>query len=162
MKSKASLDKVSLFITSIVFIIVVVVTYLAFTKDSYVGALITDGVLLIAYLFRPLSYVLTEETVIINRPVSKVAIRLQDIEQAKKITYSDLSITIRLFGSGGFFGYFGIFYSSTFGKLKAFMSQRKNLLLIKTFKHGTFVISPGDESFVQAVLTRSIDQTSLR
>jgi hypothetical protein len=155
MKSKASLDKVSLIITSIVFIIVVIVTYLAFTKDSYWGAIITDAVLLIAYLFRPLSYELTEDSIIINRPVSKVNIELPDIDYAKKITYSDLSITIRLFGSGGFFGYYGIFYSSTFGKIKAYMSQRNNLVLIKTFKHGTFVISPDEESFIQAVLVKT-------
>ena len=61
MKSKASLDKISLAITSVVILIIVGVAYFSIIEEVYLGAIIGGAVLLIAFLLRPTGYEMIED-----------------------------------------------------------------------------------------------------
>lgn len=98
----------------------------------------------IAFLLRPRFYTVTNGTIAVVRLIKTILIPKEEIEVIHSINYKDLSISIRLFGSGGLWGYFGLFSSLRFGKLKFHATRLDRLVLIKTKTKGTYIISPND------------------
>ncbi|MFM7328528.1 MAG: PH domain-containing protein, partial [Bacteroidota bacterium] len=60
----------------------------------------------------------------------------------KKLRWS-----IRLFGSGGLFGYFGKFRNSTFGTMNWYATRLGKFVVIILRSGEKFVVTPDDESF---------------
>lgn len=50
--------------------------------------------------------------------------------------------TIRTFGNGGLFGYFGKFYNAAFGKMTWYATRRNNYLVLSTSENGKIVLTP--------------------
>ncbi|MBP6664010.1 MAG: hypothetical protein KA168_01840, partial [Chitinophagales bacterium] len=69
-------------------------------------------------------------------------IALYDIKKANIITQDDLGMAIRLFASGGMWGYYGFFYSFKMGKMWWYVTQRKNYVLIQTTDDTQYLLSP--------------------
>ena len=86
--------------------------------------------ILVSYLFSPRRIRVEDGSVIVERPIGKVVIPLEGarIRKLDRLGFR----TLRLFGSGGLFGYFGLFYSSGIGKFYLYSGRRKNLTLIET------------------------------
>lgn len=62
--------------------------------------------------------------------------------------------SLRLFGSGGLFGFFGWFRNKTLGTYRAYGTDPKNTVVLK-LKNRTIVITPHDpERFVEETLRR--------
>ncbi len=85
---------------------------------------------------------INEQYVIIQRPFYQTKIPLNNIKEIKQISYEELSARIRLFGSSGFFGHFGIYHSTHFGKIYMNATQLNDLVLIILKNHRKIVISP--------------------
>ncbi|MFI5192436.1 MAG: PH domain-containing protein [Chitinophagales bacterium] len=60
--------------------------------------------------------------------------------------------SIRLFASGGLFGYFGIFSNSTLGKMRWYSRRSKPCILINTKNGMPILLSPNKPSeFIEQV-----------
>ncbi len=148
---KASLDKLAKGVTiavTILFLILIIAPLFVIGKQGlYISVL--EGVLFvliygISYGLRPTAYSLSQDCLSIHRPFSDVKLSRNSIEKITLLQNNDLKMSIRLFGSGGLFGYYGIFTNSKFGKMTWYATQRSNMLLIETKSNKKIVISPDD------------------
>ena len=128
-------------------------TLLKFNDLDFAIILIHSGILLLfvaillgSYLYSPQKYKIQEGQLMIKRPIGHKAINLTDITEIRKIKKGEMSGTIRTFGVGGLFGYYGKFHNSTFGSMTYYITQRKNMILLKTKAGKKIVISPDDIS----------------
>lgn len=108
----------------------------------------TLGVLLIGYLFSPRSFELTLNGIAIKRPIKSFEIPYREILNVKRVGWSWRHL--RLFGSGGLYGFFGLFQFSGLGRVWTYVTNRHKVVLVET-KGGTkYLISPEDpEAFLE-------------
>jgi hypothetical protein len=106
------------------------------------------AVLLGNWLYAPQSYTLDRSGLTINRPIGKVSIRHEDIKHVRLLAANETRGTLRTFGLGGFFGYFGKFYIPGIGHSTFYATQWRNKILITTCNNKKIVISPDDSSIV--------------
>ena len=91
------------------------------------------GLLAIWVLLTMPRYLLVDDkSIVITHPIGQTVILKSDIIEVRAIERSDIRGSIRLFGSGGFFGWFGIFRNSKLGTYRLYSGQLENLYLIKT------------------------------
>lgn len=103
----------------------------------------------LAWLFSPKNYVLTDTELVINRrirprvmPYYKIA-DVQRLEQKMLLGNS--------FGIGGLFGYFGQFYMHGIGRVSYFATSRRNPILITTHSGKKYLITPDDPTMLDAL-----------
>ena len=117
-----------------------------------IGLLI--AICLFCFLFRPLTYVLTNDNLVIHRLFNDVIIKRQNIVTAREVNKKDMGLTIRTFGVGGLFGYFGKFSNSKIGRLTMYGTRRNNAVLIETDKK-KFILTPDDPiQFIRQLVNR--------
>lgn len=106
-----------------------------------------------SYLFHPQGYIVTKDAIIIKRTISPVTIVRSNILSAEQVDDNSLSGSIRLFGVGGLFGYFGKFSNRKLGTMTWYATRRNsNVVLIITTDHKKFIVTPdGPAAFVQAL-----------
>lgn len=100
------------------------------------------AILLLSYLFSTIRYKIQDGRLIINRPIGNIKINSRDITEIRKI--KNRIFTLRTFGSGGLFGFYGKFYNSKYGNMTWYVTQRKNLILLTTKNGKKIMISPDD------------------
>ena len=101
------------------------------------------GICLFCVLFRPLTYVLTADKLVIHRLFSDITISRKDIVATREINKGDMGLTIRTFGVGGLFGYFGKFSNTKIGRLTMYATRRNNSVLIET-ANKKIILTPDD------------------
>src|SRR5579871_5081623 len=74
------------------------------------------AVLLAAYAWSPQRYEIRDRTLVVKRLAKNVQVPLDTIRQARAATADDLRGCVRLFGSGGLFGWYGLFRTAKLGK----------------------------------------------
>lgn len=151
---KATLGMASRIITSLVIIFFIGQIFFFAHKNSveprkewaFAAAFMILLLLLpvITYLYRPKAYMLDGQNFYISRIAGSFRIPLSVITTVQQIPNSDLRFSIRTFGNGGLFGYTGYFRNSKLGKMRWFVSQRKNYVLIETNDGAKFVVSPDE------------------
>lgn len=144
----ASYDRMTKIISVLVCVLLVAVGIL--TKIFAVAAL---GWLVIAigYAYSPLGYEVAERSVIVRRLVGRVSIPLGDLREIRAATTDDFRGCIRLWGSGGMFGYYGLFRTSKLGKCTWYVTNRAKAVVLVTARK-TAVFSPDDiDGFLAAV-----------
>lgn len=154
---KASMDTLAKIITLGVVILLVAIgqssfrTLLKFNDIDFTTILIHSGILLLfvaillgSYLYSPQKYEIQDAQLIIKRPIGDKAVNITEITEIRKIKKGEISGTIRTFGVGGLFGYYGKFLNSTFGHMTYYVTQRKNMILLKTKAGKKIIISPDD------------------
>jgi hypothetical protein len=87
-----------------------------------------------------LSISVKDESIYINQLKGNIVIPIKDIKEIRRCTKLDTENSVRKFGSGGFWGYIGIFENTQLGKYQMYVTNYSNTILIKTDK-GIFVIS---------------------
>lgn len=135
----ASWDTTAKMITAVV---VVLLAVPAVAVGGLLTAAIGATILLAAYAWSPQSYAISDRTLIINRLIGNVRIPLDSIREARSATADDLRGCIRLFGSGGLFGWYGLFRTSKLGKSTWYVTDRNNAVVLIGEKK--FVLSPDD------------------
>ncbi|MFM6969789.1 MAG: PH domain-containing protein [Sediminibacterium sp.] len=159
MKFNASLDKLAKVVTFIITIIFVsiIIGQLVFIIDSIqsislFSILILVIIYLIVFLYRPIYYTTTDKLVVIHRPISDIKINLIDIKSVELLDKERLKWTIRTFGVGGFFGYWGKFTNSKIGVMTWYATKRENAVLITTFSNKKILLTPDNpELFVSVI-----------
>ncbi len=154
---KTSLDKLAKVVTAVITILFTAIVFLQliFIQDfGNTSSIITITTLLISYLiafiFRPISYIILDEFLVIHRPLLDIKIALNEIENMVVLDSQELKGTIRTFGVGGLWGYWGSFANSRIGAMKWHATRMSNAVLITMGKNKKIVLTPDDpELFVE-------------
>jgi hypothetical protein len=150
MQAKASYDSMAKIVSTVV---VVLFASVVFATRSTIVAGVEVVILGLAYAYSPRGYAVLDGTLIVKRLIGDVRIPLRDIREARAAAADDLSGCIRLFGSGGLFGWYGLFRTSKLGKCTWYITNRNNAVVLITGAR-TVVISPDDvEGFVSEIRT---------
>lgn len=126
-------------------------TTLVFTM-IFVGLVLT---ILIPALYFPRTYYLSDNAVIIKRPYKDKVIPYSNIHQVVLDHESLAKKSIRLMGSGGFFGYFGLFRNEALGRFYMYCSRLDHHVIIRTEKN-IYVLSPDEDAAFVSELSLKI------
>lgn len=108
-------------------------------------------VTLISFAYSPRGYAVADRSIIVRRMAGQVRIPLDDVRELRRSTEDDLRGCIRLRGSGGLFGYYGLFRSSKLGEFTEYVTNRSNSVVLITGSK-TVLFSPDDvDGFLNAV-----------
>ena len=103
----------------------------------------------ISYAYSPKSYELNKTNVIIKRPFNNVTLNGSQIKNILKLENGKLTWSIRTFGVGGLFGYFGNFWSKEFGNMTWYATRRDKAIMIITNENKKIVLTPDEvEKFI--------------
>ncbi|MBM3413173.1 MAG: hypothetical protein FJY19_07325 [Bacteroidetes bacterium] len=166
MKFETSLDKLTKVITviSTILFAVVIVGFLSNnTLSNEPSVLIAISILPITYigvlLFRPISYSLSAHKLTVIRPLKNIEFKLKEIEKVELLDNAMLKGTIRTFGVGGLFGYWGKFYNRKIGTMTWYATRWSNAVLITTKSNSKIVLTPDQPDIFIAELTKTITET---
>lgn len=152
--SKDRMATVVTVVVTILFIALSIVPFFTSSTSDTLGKWIMFGasglvwvIFLFAWFLRPEGYGIIGNQLILHRPMRSREIALSDISgivvpEPKKLRWS-----VRLFGSGGLFGYFGKFRNSTFGTMNWYATRLGKFVVIILRSGEKIVVTPDDESF---------------
>ena len=103
------------------------------------------------YLFSPLGYSVRDGALVIHRPLRPVVIPLTEIENVEILGSDDITASYRVFGVGGLFGYYGLFFRNEFGIVHFYLRNKENPIMIDTANHGRLLISPDSPGLLRAL-----------
>jgi hypothetical protein len=111
------------------------------------------GLLILAacLAYSPRGYVIEGQTILVQRLAGPARVPLQGVRDARRTTPEDLRGCIRLWGSGGLFGYYGLFRTAQLGKSTWYVTSRNNSIVVITAAK-TVLFSPDDpDGFLAAI-----------
>jgi hypothetical protein len=157
---KTSLDRTAIAITvavTILFAVIIGGQNIIITDHGHGGVFYTTTacvlIYFLAFAFRPVSYVVTEEEVVICRPVLNVHIKRSDILNVEVVEKGKTRDSIRLFGVGGLFGYYGSFATFSLGRMTWYAARRDKTVLIRTRDKKKIILSPNEPGRFAAELS---------
>lgn len=163
MKYKTSFDKLTKLITASVTILFAVIIFGLLSNNmisSEPTSIITISILLLTYfgvlLFRPISYTLSKAELVIIRLINNIKIEINNIEKVELLDDTKLKGTIRIFGVGGLFGYWGKFHNSKIGTMNWYATRRNKMVLITTIDNKKIVLTPDEAELFVSELTAII------
>jgi energy-coupling factor transporter transmembrane protein EcfT len=116
-----------------------------------VVAVIILSAFVFAYVYRPISYTVTQDQLIINRAAGSVHIPRSSIKSVDVIHRNLVDGSMRTFGVGGLFGYYGRFSNAKFGTMSWYVRRMDHLVFINTNAE-KILVSPDDvNGFVAAL-----------
>ena len=123
-------------VTSILLVAMLVYGAIAVWSAGMVAVIVTYTIFILlaiwVLLTMPRYLLIDDKSIVITHPIGQSVILKSDITEIRAIERNDIRGSIRLFGSGGFFGWFGIFRNSKFGTYRLYCGQLENLYLVKT------------------------------
>lgn len=133
----------------LLFVVIVGGQYPIIQSGNYVVPIFVSTIfiatLFLAYIYHPVSYTLSPSVLTIQRPGKDAIYSVNDFISAELVAPGQMKYTIRTFGVGGLFGYYGKFANSVFGSMTWYASRRDNMILLTTVEGKKIVITP-DES----------------
>jgi len=114
---------------------------------AVVGALIV----FIGNAWSPRHYSVAPDAIFVHRFAGAVRIPLEGLREVRRATLDDFSGVLRLWGSGGLFGYYGLFSTAKLGNCSWYAAHRENLVIVATATK-TSLFSPDDvDGFLEAI-----------
>jgi hypothetical protein len=107
---------------------------------------------LVVYLFSPLGYSVRDGALVIHRPLRPVVIPLEEIQNVELLASDDITASYRVFGVGGLFGYYGLFFRNELGIVHFYLRNKENPIMIDTANHGRLLISPDSPGLLRALI----------
>jgi hypothetical protein len=151
MTYKASLDKTAIVITTAVTILFAFIIggQYAIIKDHgrAIPMYTTTACLVIyflAFAFRPLSYIVTSDVLIVRRPLFNVHIKRANIKSIELLDREKIRGSLRIAGVGGLFGYYGGFASFSLGFMIWYATRRDTPVLVRTADNKKIILSPDE------------------
>ena len=157
-KFSASLDTATKVVTvALIVLVTIIPAAILFVRQQGdpLGPLAVPLIIIVVFAiifeYRVLDYSISPFEVIIRRSAGNVILKRDQIAGVELLASDQLRWSIRTFGVGGFFGYFGSFYNKRMGAMTWYLTRRDKLVLITTATGKKIVISPDDpEGFVAA------------
>ena len=132
-------------VTSILLVALLVYGTIAVWSAGMVAVIVTYAIFILlaiwVLLTMPRYLLIDDKSIVITHPIGQTVILKSDIIEVKAIERSEISGSLRLFGSGGFFGWFGIFRNSKFGTYRLYCGQLESLYHIKTLTKNYIISS---------------------
>lgn len=114
-------------------------------------AVLALAIFSLSFAYSPRGYVVSDGSVIVVRLIGDVRIPLDEVREARATTRDDLRGCVRLWGNGGLFGYYGLFRTRAFGVCSWYVTNRSQMVMVKTAAK-TVLFSPDDkEGFLSAL-----------
>ena len=156
MTYKTSLDNLAKVITIIITILfaVIIIGQFSLIKDEGKSVPTFTTILLSliyfgTFSFRPISYKLTDDKLIIHRPLFDIKINRTEIKNVEQLDKEKLSWALRIFDVGGLFGYWRKFSNTKLGRMTWYATRRNNAVLVTTIYNKKIVLTPNvPEKFV--------------
>ncbi len=158
MNYKASFDKtakVITIVTSLLFLGIVVMQIVLYiqhhTWATLASAILLPLIYIVTYLYCPISYRVEADDIVVHRPGSDIHFLRSDIKCIQLVQKEKLKGTIRLFGVGGLFGYYGQFSNSELGYMTWYATKRRDkMVLIELTNNKKIIVTPDEpEQFVE-------------
>jgi hypothetical protein len=144
----ASYDTTTKIVSAAVFLVLAALA--VFTGSAIVAGL-GAAILLLSYAYSPRGYAIEERTIVVNRLAGSVRIALDGIREVRVATPDDFRGNLRLWGSGGLFGYYGLFNMSGLGRATWYVTKRSNAVIVVT-EAKTALFSPDNvDAFMMAI-----------
>jgi hypothetical protein len=106
-------------------------------------------ILSLTYGFSPKGYALEDGQLVIFRPLQNKLYATTDILHVSIVDRKELKNSLRVFGVGGLFGYFGLFRNSRYGTMIWYATRRDQFVVIERSNSKAIVLTPDDpNSFV--------------
>jgi hypothetical protein len=135
-------------------VIISLLAIAAFVHVIFIGCLAILAPIL-GFAYSPRGYSISSRTITVKRLMGNVEVPLEQVHEARRLVKDDLRGCIRVFGSGGFFGYYGLFRTTKLGKCTWYMTNRKNAVVLVAGPQTT-LYSPDDvDAFLEAVRSQS-------
>ncbi|MBL0309788.1 MAG: hypothetical protein IPP77_08985 [Bacteroidetes bacterium] len=157
-KFKASFDKKTMIISSLVGALFIgqTVFFLVFSNlNSTLTAVIAISLWLIfvlCYGFHPAGYECTEAAIIIKTPFRSIVYPKAEMDKIRRAGDEEMVSSIRTFGVGGLFGYYGKFYNRHLGHMTWYASQGKNWVILLTKNGKNIVLTPDNpQQFIETL-----------
>ena len=150
-------------ITAITIIILVASTYFIWTDDFPSSMLWLKYTLIVVFIatiigglgYMPIRLTIGNDKIILHRLFGAINIPIKDIIAIKAIPNSETAFSIRIFGSGGLFGYLGKFKNKKLGNYTMYATDINELILIRTDRK-TYVFSCRNrDEFIESVKLRN-------
>jgi Bacterial PH domain len=162
MQYKASLDLKSKIITVFVGFLLVGINAIDFKLISRTQEAVTWWVLIsvnimvlsllaFCYLFRPLGYIVDQTGITVKRPIHDFKLNREEIKDAIIPTKESMKWTIRTFGNGGVFGYYGSFWNRGYRTMTWYATRTSHYLMIITIDGKKIVLTPDDPGMANEV-----------
>jgi hypothetical protein len=158
---KASMDataKVTTVLITVLFVWVATIPYTV-AREAVTGQLAANLMLLmilliyaISYLLRIKGYLVSNEQLLILRPLGKKQISLASIRSSVVLSRRDLFWSLRTFGVGGLFGYYGKFFNRKFGAMTWYITRRDTTVLLYLDDGRKILVSPDDWAEFQSLI----------
>lgn len=155
---KASMDKLAKGVTVVVTLLFLALIIGQFTIINEVGITVSVGIIgllvaiyAITFLLHPVNYRVDTNVIIIHRPLNDIRINKDSIKSVQILEEGVLRWSVRTFGVGGLFGYFGSFANSKLGNMTWYATRRNKAVLIQTTDKKIIVTPNEPEKFVQAL-----------
>lgn len=114
------------------------------------------SIIVFLFLVRPFKYVLSDHQLVIHKYILPKKIKLSEIETVGAIDYADLRVRLRLFGSGGIWGWFGYFWAQG-GVVNVQCTERNNMVMIVTKKKKKIILSPSETDIFLAEMAKQMN-----
>lgn len=103
--------------------------------------------------YAPKSYSINDGRISVNRMfMPAFEILVSDIASVEAVPKQRLKGSIRTFGSGAFFGYYGRFTNKHFGAMRWYATNLNNAVLIRTRENKKIILTPNErDSFVNTI-----------
>lgn len=150
-------------ITAITIIILVASTYFIWTDDFPSSMLWLKYTLIVVFIatiigglgYMPIRLTIGNDKIILHRLFGAINIPIKEIIAIKAIPNSETAFSIRIFGSGGLFGYLGKFKNKKLGNYTMYATDINELILIRTDRK-TYVFSCRNrDEFIESVKLRN-------
>lgn len=146
---KTSLDNLAKGVTigvTILFATIIVAQYSIIEDTGQAIPTYVTAVLLLIYLiafaFRPISYNVTADKLIIHRLFVDVKIDRNKIKSVELLDRDKMGLAIRTFGVGGLFGYYGKFANTKLGSMTWYATRRDKTVLVQTVGNKKIILTP--------------------
>ena len=111
------------------------------------------GIELFTWLYSPQGYSVRDGELVIHRPWKPVTIPLTEIRSVQLLSPEDVSpfSGLRMFGVGGLFGYYGVFFLPRLGGyVRFYLRNKENPILLDT-TGGRLLLSPDSPGLMGAL-----------
>ena len=106
-------------------------------------------ILVLTYGYSPKGYAFEDRQLVIYRPFQNKLYATEDMLTVSLVDRTELKNSLRVFGVGGLFGYFGLFRNSRYGTMIWYATRRDQFVVIERSNGKTIVLTPDDpNSFV--------------
>lgn len=99
-----------------------------------------------AYVTRalaPRGYLLNDVELVVDRAMRPIKVPLREIREFGRVEDGLLRRSLRVMGTAGYYGYYGLFWNRKLGKFRLYATRSRDLVSVRTGRT-LYVLSPDD------------------